>query len=135
MELLLTPNDTTNTTLTTPDGVLRYKIETPFKFFGRTTSIHRFEYDRAQPISSSASESTVVDDNESDSIDEKHTSLVHLTGEKSSTEIAEIHWNILSSSRLRFGAIEVDIAEYMPPEGLLRRYVPLKYSCQSSFSG
>jgi len=36
-------------------------------------------------------------------------------------DLAEIRWRCFASSSLRFGAIEVDLSEYMPAKGFWRR--------------
>jgi hypothetical protein len=110
MELFLTPNNTTNTILTTADGVPRYKIETPFKLSGRTSSIRRCSHE-TNSVSSS--------DPKSGAEPSEKSSLIR--GNEQWTDLAEIHWKAMTSSTLRLGSVEMDISQYLPHKGALRR--------------
>jgi hypothetical protein len=116
MELFLTRNSSTNTTLTTAEGAPLYKIETSLKHWRGTTFVCRFEYGHSNDLSNSTSNV--------DSVTKKGKSGYNDSLDITSarwTELARIDWRLFSSSRLRFGVIEMDMAQYLRPEGLLRR--------------
>jgi hypothetical protein len=112
MELFLSKNSTTNTVVEDEFGEARYKIETPFKFIGRVTTIRKaIRSDRkSDPFSSSGSD--LLDDSSVQS-----NSLV----KERLMDFAEIRWRVFASSSMRFGAIEVDMSDYMPAQGFCRR--------------
>jgi hypothetical protein len=112
MELFLSQKSTTNTVLVDVSGDVHYKIETPFKFAGKITTIRKVIRVVRKSDSFSSSGSDLLEDpsvQNNPPVNEK------------SMELAEIRWRFLASSSMRFGAIEFDMSDYMPPQGILRR--------------
>lgn len=111
MEFFLSRNSTTNTVLVDASGGAHYKVKTPFKLVGKITTIHKVIRNEQKSNAFSSSGSSLLED--------KPVQCSSMT--EKSMELAEIHWRFLATSSLRFGAIEFDMSEYMPSQGILRR--------------
>jgi hypothetical protein len=112
MELFLYRNSTTNTALIDASDAVHYKIETPFKFVGRVTTIHK--------VVPSDRNSEAFSTNSSSLLDRSSVQCDSTVNEKT-MELAEIRWRFLAPSALRFSAFEFDMSDYMPSEGIFRR--------------
>jgi hypothetical protein len=97
MELVFSRNDPINTTITTAGGQVLYKIETPgtdVVLPGKSTTIKGI----APNVTNNALEIDMQD-------------RFH--------ELAVIDWNLTESSKLRYNGMELNLSEFLPPEGSL----------------
>ncbi|KIM79626.1 hypothetical protein PILCRDRAFT_823163 [Piloderma croceum F 1598] len=97
MELIFSRNDPINTIITTTEGHVLYKIETPgtdIVLPGKSTTIKGI----APDVTNNALEIDTQD---------------------RIRELAVIDWHLTESSKLRYDGMELDLSEFLPPEGSL----------------
>jgi hypothetical protein len=97
MELFLLKNCSLNTVLVDENGEARYRIQTPFKFANRATTITRAQSANYLSMSDSAT-------------------LIESPG-LNMTELGQIHWRCFSSSILCYNGFEMPINEYLKRNG------------------
>jgi hypothetical protein len=97
MELIFSHNDPINTIITTAEGQVLYKIETPgtdVVLPGKSTTIKGI----APNVTNNALEIDMQD---------------------RFRELAVIDWHLTESSKLRYDGMELDLSEFLRPDGSL----------------
>jgi hypothetical protein len=106
MKLTLSGDNPTNMLLTGDDGKARYACKTPSKLSKSTTFIYRLQSDFTPH------QELKGEDEGRGSEDEE---LLHGVGV---TELAQIHWQYIGSSTLRYKEKEISFSEYLHSEDI-----------------
>jgi hypothetical protein len=91
MHLILSHSSPINSVYSNEDGQAIYKVHSPFKFIGRTSTISRI-----LPNDIPGRDDIVMQDR--------------------FARLAQIDWKIISPSRIRFGGIEADVKTFFRKE-------------------
>lgn len=116
LELALSHNSPTNTTILSPDGSPLYVISTPFRWGRRTTTISN-QSAPGQPTGSKPQEGT------NDAAEDAAVP----------NELARIEWHSFQSSRLIYKGQILETKNFMPPSGLSRTYVHVIQNCYKTY--
>lgn len=109
MQLTLSRNSPINSVYRNQDGMPLYRVETPFKLVGKTSTIARFVSNSGTAHDESVAH--VRSDNESDTD-------IHLM-RLEEKEVAQIHWHRFGKTMFKFGDHTVSVGTYMPYTNLL----------------
>lgn len=125
MELYHSPNSCLNTILKDSDGEAMYTVSTPFKLRGKISTINRVMggKDDHYTVSQSSSSSLIKDEKIAG-----HSTESLPTKELISFQLASIQWKVFASSRLAYGGTEVNINEFLHPQGFACRWVVIALS-------
>src|ERR1700722_9055185 len=122
MEITLARNSCLNTTLLDSAGTPLFRVNTPCKFFQRTTTaISRATADDTLVSVNSSPASALRKRNGVDSTLTGGSGSHEKLGEKTLASFSELEWRCFSPSTLRYGEAKVNINQYLHPEGCARR--------------